>query len=100
MPQSVLWMVGAGGGQYSEKVLVGQDERVESTPLLDPGGLPAKGRERESRKGWVVGDRVYVCLPSRSYRVADMPLGVLEVSTALLWPMCLIRIPKGWGLRK
>lgn len=46
-PQTVLWMVGAGGGQYVGKVLVGQDERAESPPLLDCGGLPAKGREQE-----------------------------------------------------
>lgn len=92
MPQSVLWMVGAGGGQAAGEVLDGQDERVESSPLLDPSGLPAKGRGRESGEGW--GARVYVCLSSRSCGAADMPLGVLEVPTALLWPMGVIREPE------
>lgn len=58
--QTVLWMVGAEGGQYAGKVLVGQDERAESPPLLDHGGLLAKGRGQESREDREA--RMYVCI--------------------------------------
>lgn len=80
------------------KVLVGQDERGESPPLLDHGGLPAKGRGQEIGRTRRPG-----CMSvSFLERLLNCRAGHVPGSPALLWPMCLIggQNPQESGAKK
>lgn len=46
-PSLAPWMAWVGGGSDAGKVLVTQDEGMESLPLLDPSGLLAKEKGRQ-----------------------------------------------------